>query len=209
MSIREAYNVWSEVYDSNLNKTRDLDLVVSKKLLSERSFKNILEIGCGTGKNTEWLTEICDKITSVDFSENMFEIAKSKIKSPKVTFIQADINMGWNFTDEKFDLIMFNLVLEHIENLEHIFNQANQKISENGEIFISELHPFRQYIGSKAKFEINNQLTELKVFVHNISEFFEVAQKFQFNCNSLKEWKSAEEEKDFPRLISFIFMKDI
>ena len=55
MNTREAYNKWSEQYDTNINRTRDLEAVALRKTLSVIPFKRCLEIGCGTGKNTEWL----------------------------------------------------------------------------------------------------------------------------------------------------------
>jgi len=47
-----------------------------------------LELGCGTGKNTEWLVTKAKQITSVDFSPEMLVKAIEKIKSPKVEFVE-------------------------------------------------------------------------------------------------------------------------
>ena len=55
MNIREAYNHWSAQYDTNMNPTRDLEGVALREMLADLSFKQVLEIGCGTGKNTAWL----------------------------------------------------------------------------------------------------------------------------------------------------------
>lgn len=35
MEIREAYNKWAEIYDSNRNKTRDLEATALKETLGE------------------------------------------------------------------------------------------------------------------------------------------------------------------------------
>ena len=55
MDTREMYNKWAEQYDTNYNKTRDLEAFALRLTLSDFSFDNCLEIGCGTGKNTQWL----------------------------------------------------------------------------------------------------------------------------------------------------------
>ena len=55
MSIEKAYNTWAEQYDTNENKTRDLDIKATIETLSKYKFKYVLELGCGTGKNTKWL----------------------------------------------------------------------------------------------------------------------------------------------------------
>ena len=58
MSIQKAYNDWSETYDTDENLTRDLDQKVTRELLVNLHFNSILEIGCGTGKNTSFLVQI-------------------------------------------------------------------------------------------------------------------------------------------------------
>jgi ubiquinone/menaquinone biosynthesis C-methylase UbiE len=50
MNIKEAYNHWAKQYDTNLNKTRDLEAVALRESLANISFQTCLEIGCGTGK---------------------------------------------------------------------------------------------------------------------------------------------------------------
>ena len=54
MSVEQAYNNWAEQYDSNENKTRDLEAKALREVLADMIFENCLEIGCGTGKNTRF-----------------------------------------------------------------------------------------------------------------------------------------------------------
>lgn len=206
MSISKAYNSWASQYDTNLNKTRDLDKKATIETLSNYHFNNVLELGCGTGKNTEWLLTKATHITGLDFSENMLLKAKEKINSTKVIFQQADLNEKWEVKNQYFDLITSSLTLEHIQNLDFIFNQSNQKLVDNGLFFICELHSFKQYIGSKARFETKNGIEELEVYTHHISEYLEIAKKNNFKLIELKEWFD-ENNNDLPRLISFVFKK--
>lgn len=206
MSISKAYNSWASQYDTNLNKTRDLDKKATIETLSNYHFNNVLELGCGTGKNTEWLLTKATHITGLDFSENMLLKAKEKINSTKVIFQQADLNEKWEVKNQYFDLITSSLTLEHIQNLDFIFNQSNQKLVDDGLFFICELHSFKQYIGSKARFETKNGIEELEVYMHHISEYLEIAKKNNFKLIELKEWFD-ENNNDLPRLISFVFKK--
>jgi hypothetical protein len=50
MNIQDAYNEWSDIYDSNINLTRDLDSTVTRNLLADRRFDSILELGCGQAR---------------------------------------------------------------------------------------------------------------------------------------------------------------
>src|SRR5690349_5384833 len=150
MSIQNAYNQWSEIYDSNENLTRDLDQILTHKAFSGKNFNSILELGCGTGKNTAFLVGIAEKVHALDFSEGMIAKAREKVHAANVKFSAADLTHRWPCEDEAYDLITCNLVLEHIQDLSHIFSEAARTLQMNGQFFINELHPFKQYRGTKA-----------------------------------------------------------
>jgi hypothetical protein len=57
METKQAYNLWASQYDTDNNKTRDLEAQALRISLAGIPFNNCLEIGCGTGKNTVWLME--------------------------------------------------------------------------------------------------------------------------------------------------------
>ena len=69
MRIQQAYDEWSDSYDVDENLTRDLDQKVTREVLTNLHFTSILETGCGTGKNTSFLSQLGDKVYAVDFSE--------------------------------------------------------------------------------------------------------------------------------------------
>lgn len=206
MSIEKSYNKWAAQYDINLNKTRDLDQKATENVLSKYQFEHVIELGCGTGKNTQWLIQKASNIICIDFSEEMLEKAKEKINSEKVKFRKGDILKSWKIENDFADLITCNLVLEHIQDLDCIFSQAYQKLKSKGVFFISELHPFKQYTGSKAKYETANGIEELEVYIHPVSEFTNTAKKNGFTIIELQEWFD-DDQKEMPRLISFVFQK--
>src|SRR5215211_3156892 len=152
MNVQNAYNEWSATYDSDENLTRDLDQQVTRSLLAGLHFDSILEIGCGTGKNTVFLAGIGEQVSAIDFSQGMIEKAKQKVQAENVRFSMMDIIQPWEFQNQSFDLILCNLVLEHIENLSPVFQEATRTLRPTGKFFINELHPFRQYDGKKARF---------------------------------------------------------
>lgn len=207
MSIKIAYNTWAEQYDTNENKTRDLDKKATIKTLSKIEFENVLELGCGTGKNTECLVKKAKFIIGLDFSEEMLNKAKLKIKTDMVRFQRADLTKTWEIEDNFADLITCSLTLEHIRDLDFIFNQAYQKLKTNGKFFISELHPFKQYSGNRAKYETKNGIEELEVYVHHISEYLKSAKSNAFKLIEINEWFDNQNENEIPRLISFVFTK--
>ena len=205
MDIQGAYNEWSETYDSDENLTRDLDQNVTRSGLGNRRFDSILEIGCGTGKNTVFLAEIGRRVEAVDFSEGMIEMAKEKVRDRNVRFSLMDITQPWLFGSQAFDLILSSLVLEHVQDLSHVFVEAARTLRSGGLFFINELHPFRQYDGKKARFYRKEKKIEVDAFVHHISDFLRAAEASGFALAKLEEyWHEADAGKP-PRILSLAF----
>jgi ubiquinone/menaquinone biosynthesis C-methylase UbiE len=207
MDTRQAYNQWALQYDSNENKTRDLEAVALRSCLDTVSFDRCLEIGCGTGKNTVWLAEKAKQVTAVDLSEEMLANAKRKISDPNVAFTQADILGDWNFGNGLYDLVSFSLVLEHIEDLDHVFREAAGALAGGGHVYIGELHPFKQYAGSKARFETEHGIYVVQCFNHHISDFIEGARKHGLQLRALNEYFDNDDRNQLPRILTILFTK--
>lgn len=207
MEIREAYNIWADQYDTNENKTRDLEAIILRKSLSHYSFDQVLEIGCGTGKNTEWLLKNSKHITAVDFSEEMLTKAKEKIQVDHVKFVQADITGNWKFSTREYDLVSFSLVLEHIEDLDDVFRKAADSLRQGGLVYVGELHPFKQYLGTKARFETEGGLNILQCYTHNLSDFIRSAEKCGLVLVAIDEFFDDEIRSGIPRILRIIFQK--
>jgi len=205
MSIRDAYNEWSAIYDSNLNRTRDLDAELMRQLLSNRRFESVIEIGCGTGKNSVFLAEIADQLLALDFSEQMLAQARRKVTAPQVRFAQADITATWPSGDASANLVTCNLVLEHIEDLDAVFAEAARVLRPGGWFVVHELHPFKQYGGTKARFERGAEIVEVDVFVHHVSDFLSAAKRSGLTLQQLDERWHADDAEKPPRLLALVF----
>lgn len=206
MNNRQAYNKWAESYDDIENKTRDLEAIAIRKVLGNSNYKKVLELGCGTGKNTEWLVTKAKYLTCVDFSVKMLSRAKEKIKSENVKFMKGDIKKKWKITKPKYDLVTCSLILEHIKDLDFIFSQAHGVLKKDGLFYIGELHPQKQYLGSKARFEKGKKTVVLDCFVHNISDFMYSARKYKFKFIESKDWFD-NANQEVPRLLTMVFQK--
>ena len=207
MSIQKAYNEWSASYDTDENLTRDLDQNVLREALADLHFDSILEIGCGTGKNTLFLCQIGRHVHALDFSEGMIGKAREKVRAANVKFSVADLTQRWPCGDGVYDLIVCNLVLEHIEDLTFILSEAFRVLKEHGRFLINELHPFRQYEGKKARFNRGDEVTEIPAFVHHISDFTSAASDNGLRLITLNEWWHTADQDKPPRLVSFLFEK--
>jgi ubiquinone/menaquinone biosynthesis C-methylase UbiE len=207
MNVQKAYDSWSSQYDTNDNRTRDMEALALQETLAHIHFETCLEIGCGTGKNTVWLLTKANSITAVDLSNEMLAKAKEKIQSSKVNFIQADILQDWNFVNTKYDLVSFSLVLEHIEDLEPVFSKISKVIATNGYVYIGELHPFKQYAGSKARFTTQEGEQVVSCYNHHVSDFVQAAQKHGFKIENINEYFDDDDRESIPRILTILLSK--
>ena len=202
---RELYDEWAATYDTIENPTRDLEKRACEEILDGSTYGIAIELGGGTGKNTAWLAERAERLISVDLSPEMQAIARKKATAANVEFRIGDVASPWDFA-EPADLITCSLILEHVEDLDHIFREAAKVLRPGGgRFYICELHPFKQYAGSKARFETDEGLKVLDCFVHHLTDYTDVARSNGFAIERVDEWFDADERVGIPRLISFLF----
>lgn len=212
MSTQSHYDLWSSQYDTNANKTRDLEAICVRKLLEQIPFRNVLEIGAGTGKNTTWFFTRATHLVAVDLSAEMLHLAKAKIgeiENPTCAteFIQADITQPWNFGEGSYDLVSFSLMLEHIEHLKPIFAEAAKALAQGGHVYIGELHPFKQYLGTKAKYMTEAGEVFVDCFNHHVSDFIGTAQRHGLELIALEEFFDDDDRTGVPRILGLVFRK--
>jgi 2-polyprenyl-3-methyl-5-hydroxy-6-metoxy-1,4-benzoquinol methylase len=207
IDVKTAYSAWAEQYDTNRNRTRDLEAKSLRQTLADIPFENCLEIGCGTGKNTEWLVQKAQHITAVDLTAEMLAKARQKIPSEKVQFHQADINDPWHFGHGHYDLVTFSLVLEHIENLDHVFRETADSLRPGGHVYVGELHPFKQYSGTKARFDTAEGRQVVTCFDHHVSDFVQSAKRNGLSLLDLNEFFDEEGRAGLPRVLVLLFRK--
>jgi malonyl-CoA O-methyltransferase len=207
MNVQNAYDLWSASYDADHNLTRDLDRTATEATLGEMKVGAVLEVGCGTGKNTPLLAKIGEMVTAVDFSAGMLAQAKAKVQAQNIIFKEADITQPWPVVTASQQLITCNLILEHVANLNFIFAEASRSLTAGGKLFISELHPFRQYLGSVAQFQQGEETAYIPAFVHHLSDFLSAAVASNLALLALNEWWHEQDEGKPPRLLTLLFQK--
>lgn len=95
----------------------------------------ILDLGCGAGNNAIYLSNLGHKVTGIDASDNMINIAKNKKSNAK--FIKGDVSR-LNFDDNSFNCIILSYVLCHLTNKQvaDCLSQLNHILREKGILFI-------------------------------------------------------------------------
>src|SRR5215831_79222 len=86
-----GYDQWSQVYDTDENPLILLEEKHLPALVGEVSGLRIIDIGCGTGRQSLKLAANGARVTAVDFSREMLNQASRKPGADKVTFLEHDI----------------------------------------------------------------------------------------------------------------------
>jgi malonyl-CoA O-methyltransferase len=171
--VAEAYDRWSRRYDDDHNATRDLDARVVRQSPLHVAGARALELGCGTGKNSEWLAAYVHSLVALDFSPGMLDVARRRVRSERVRFVEHDITRPWPVEPSSFDVVVGNLVLEHVRDLGPIYAEAARVLRPGGALFLCELHPYRQLRGGQAHFEDDetNETVPVTAYRHSVSEY--------------------------------------
>jgi len=146
-----GYDEWSAFYDHYANPTIAADEIAFPGYYSHLHKKNVLEIGCGTGRHTIRILSGDNFVTGIDLSAGMLGQLRQKTDSSKLTLIHGDFP-NVKMPNKPFDAIIASLVLEHIQDLNAFFGCARSLISIGSEMYISELHPQRTKSGVFAHF---------------------------------------------------------
>lgn len=208
--VQHAYDRWSEVYDTDTNATRDLDASVLREQPLELEGKDVLELGAGTGKNTVWLAANARRVVALDFSAGMLARARVRLGAARnVHFVVQDLREPWAVPDAAFDRVVANLVLEHISDLGPIFSEAARVLRLAGALYLCELHPFRQRLGSQAQFSGVAGRERVPAFLHDVSDYVAAGLAAGLSLRALDEWWDASADKSSaPRLLSQRWSRD-
>ena len=208
--VAAAYNDWAETYDLDQNLTRDLAAETLRQVKLDLAGRKVIEVGCGTGRNTTWLAERAAEIIGLDFSAEMLARARVRVKDPRVRFIQHDARTTWPLPDASADVVIAMLILEHVKQLDTVFAEAARVLAMGGQFFLSELHPMRQLAGGQAQF--NNVKTgerqRVTAFLHDVSDYVNAGLSSGFALEHLSEWRDADAPANSqPRLLSLLFRR--
>ena len=100
-----------QIGENEVNKVMEL----SKKLKHPKEFKTVLDFGCGIGRVSRSLSKYFDECFGIDISDEMINQAKELNKNiSNCKFQVSTKNDLKEFSNERFDFVYSNIVLQHI-----------------------------------------------------------------------------------------------
>lgn len=209
---RTAYEAWAATYDTQANATRDLDAVVLRGAGLPLEGRAVIEIGAGTGKNTAYLAEHARSVLAFDLSPAMLARARERVSGRHVRFVEHDITRPWPAGDGEADVVVGDLVLEHIADLRPVLAEAHRVLRPGGWLFLCELHPYRQLCGARARLDDGKRSVPVEAHPHAVSDYVNAGLDAGFDVARLGEWQDTRADPGHvtpavPRLLSVLFRR--
>ena len=92
--------------------------------------KKILDIGTGNGGIADYIASIGNNVTSIDTEDNI------QVENYQFNFIQVD-SAKIPFSDEQFDIIISNHVIEHISEQDLHLTEIYRVLSNDGVVYLA------------------------------------------------------------------------
>ncbi len=145
-------NVWEREYRNPLLVTKNdgpqADTLRFLKFLKKNQKyivegRTILDLGCGTGRNANYLAEKGNSIIGIEISKTALEIAKSRAKesSLEVDYRLGDIGQPIEIKDESVDIILDVTSSNSLSDMgrEIYLNECNRVLKKDGYMFVRAL----------------------------------------------------------------------
>jgi len=205
-------NVFTNIAPEWNNKGHLIASCIGQKNPFKTEYKNwirngmrILDVGCGAGKNLLKIDseyEDCE-LYGIDISEKMVEIAKQNSANAMNRIVFSNIDFLKFNLEEKYDIIIFNYVLHHMEKPQLAVEKAYSLLKNNGLIMITvpgteylkETFPYCQGVDDDSIGRFPREKVE------NMFETFEVVQLLYKKSIFLMRFDSYEQYMQYLKSI--------
>lgn len=144
--------------------------------LNFSAYKNIIDVGCGTGALSSVLNQRGVVVTGVDPVQRMLSIAAKKQENKAIEFIQASVLERMPFEDKSFDVSIASYVAHGLKEYERKIMYVEMSRITKHLVIIYDYNEKRSILTSIVEWLeggdyfnfIKNAKTEMKGNFHNI-----------------------------------------
>lgn len=125
------YNEWAEYYDP---ENTEMQIVSS---LVDFCGKNVLEIGCGTGRFTKRLSRVSEYILAIDNDIETIDYAINYSSRDNIEYKFCDAcSLDTLNIENKFDIVVYSWSMNYISNRKKTLQQAVNCLRPDGKIIV-------------------------------------------------------------------------
>lgn len=149
-----------------------------------KMFQNVVDLGCGTGWNTKYVSLYCSHIIGIDNNAEAIEYAKRINDSVNITWLQTEMYNLESIKTDSIDFIMSIAAIEHIarNEMSNLFSES-YRILKSGGFFVGTITGFRKVskVNATKWHKYEPSIEDLKKIV---SPYFEVIKMENFKLNT-------------------------
>jgi len=167
--------------------------------------KTVLDIACGIGYGTYYLSPYCKNITGVDNSDEAIKIAKKRYKRSNLFFLKADAT-STTLESSSFDVIVSYETIEHINDQKAFLSEIMRLLKPDGLLLLSCPN-----IAWSKKYNIKNifhfreyTFSEIKNLLLTYFRFIDIAPQYQIGGSLIINTK-----EKIPQNINFSLNKHL
>jgi len=108
-----------------------------RKDLKKKKYEHAMEVGCGYGRVTPWISEFADVVTAVEPNESVLSIVEKHY--PDINTVN-DKAQNLSLPEDDVDLIFTRSVLQHIshEDINEVANELDRVANAKADMLICE-----------------------------------------------------------------------
>ena len=98
--------------------------------------KVVLDLGCGDGYGTSYLSSVAKRVIGIDISRDAIQEAREKYRRHNLAYEVMDC-YSLTFPDEHFDLVCSFEVIEHVDSCDRYLSEIRRVLKRNAVVVIS------------------------------------------------------------------------
>ena len=186
LPAHEAYSLWASTYDQTPNPLLALEERLLAPILSSFKYRDIVDLGCGTGR---WLQRLealpPGTLTGVDSSPAMLAQARGKCLN-STRLIHASC-VATPLSDLSADCILASFLVSYIPHLSTFADEIARILRLGGTLIISDLHPDTVTYGWRRTFRSAGNLFEIAAFPYTFLDLIAALYTSGFRLEQVEE----------------------
>ncbi|QNI37656.1 methyltransferase domain-containing protein [Edaphobacter albus] len=191
-----AFDAWARVYDQQANPLIELEKRFLSCVIPDIDGKDILDVGCGTGRWLERLVRFgsARSVCGVDNSSEMLAVARRK-HLDNTLLLKANLpHLPINTASIDFALASF--VLSYIPEIGFFAQELTRTLRRSGELFLTDMHPETAIeLGWKRGFHSSQGPVRLDARPHSLASIITAMADHGLRLASLYEPSFGEPER--------------
>jgi ubiquinone/menaquinone biosynthesis C-methylase UbiE len=189
VDVREGYDLWAPTYDKAPNPLFQVEERIMSELIGNVQGKQVLDIGCGTGRYCVLLAERGASVVGIDSSPKMLEQARQKMTPTCQFVVRYGTAEEITFSDNHFDLVISALTLGHLQDPEPALKEAARVLRNDSQMVISDFHPYWIVSGHNYSefFDNNGRQYCIPIYPHLIEDYWYIFKRIGLHLDDIRE----------------------